>query len=127
MYYLATEAVSRIGVPETVMLILGVGLSLVHLAQLRSRKPAGRILRLATWLPLIVALIAIKSNYALTRETYSYLQQQDAINAMQRQVLFQECYRGSTRLFLFGVGCSAAIWMLLGSRSALVRDRPNAD
>ena len=110
MWYLANEVVSRLGLQETVILIVATLLIVVYLLQMWRKRPYGILVRLSVWVPTLMALNAVRSGWYSTRELYSYLQQAGAINEAQRQLMFDQAIRGGIRTIVLGLVCSAILW-----------------
>jgi len=113
MWYLANAVVSRIGLQETAMLIVTMLLSGVYLLSwVWMKGPVGR-LGLGVWIPILMALNAVRGGWLGTRELYSYLQQTGAINEAQRELMFDRAIHGGIRTFVLGTVCSAILWQLV--------------
>ena len=119
MWYLANEIVSRLGLQETVILIVATLLIAVYLLHVWRKRPIGLLLRLSVWVPLLMAMNAVRDGWHGTRELYSYLQQTGAINEVQRQLMFDRAIRGGIQTFVLGLVCSGILWHIVRRRQRM--------
>lgn len=126
MWILANEIVSRLGLHET--LIAGVATLLLTVQSwlVWKKRPIGRLLALAIWVPAAMGIYSAVSGLLDTQELYSYLENAGAINAAQRDLMFARSHRGAVRILLVGMACTGVLWSLLWfGRSRKLAQAPN--
>ncbi len=128
MYYLANLIVSRVGLSETIILIVAGGLGFVYLLLARvalrfdgfSSRYAyvRRYLRYGFAIPVLLALLGAVDGSRDFSHDMNLLQQTGAITRPQFRAMREHHYFGVGKLVLVGAASTFALWVLMSRLNA---------
>ena len=125
MYYLANLIVSRVGLSETIILIVAGGLGFVYLLLARSGLRFGgaswrgrfnfflRFLPFGVAIPLLLSILAAVGGTRDFNRDMNLLQQAGAITQSQFLLMREHYYFSLVKLFFVGGASTFVLWVLM--------------
>ncbi len=114
---------SVLGLHETIIVTVAFAWAIVALCRLRQRRSLTHWWRRAAWLPMALAILAAILSMIKTMYTLNILQEGQALNDVQRQLMVEKAVHSFVRVVLVGAVCSVLLAIL--GRLSPRTGRPN--